>query len=102
MLNKKDVNINLEDLDFIKSIESANKYMNFGLSGHQDAQEKVAHYELLEKKFIESQNKIENNFNVIEYVVDNCLSNRKRGALFEKKALMNVNRTKTKKKSNKF
>lgn len=102
MINRKEVNVKLEDLDYIKSIEAVNKYMNFGVSGYEDTEEKIAHHKILEDKFIESQNKIEDDFNFIEYVADNQHPNRKRGVLFEKKTMIKVSRTKTKKKSKKF
>ena len=85
MLNRKGDDINLEDLDYIKNIESVNRYMSYGVSGYSDSQEKVLHYKCLQNKFIESQNKIEDNLNIIETVADNHAPNRKKGDLFNRK-----------------
>jgi len=98
MLNRKEAHVNLDDLDYIQSIEAVNRYMNFGLSGYKDAQDIIAHHKVLEEKYFESQNKIEDNLNIIEYVADNQLPKRKRGALFDKKEIK-VIRTNIRKKS---
>lgn len=98
MINGKEFLLNLEDLDYIKSIKAVNKYMNFGISSLKDSQDKILHYKVLEEKFAESQNKIEDNLDYIEFISDNQFPIRKRGVLFEK-VECNVARVITKKKS---
>ena len=99
MINRKEVDVKLEDLDFIKSIEAVNRYMNFGISGHEDDQDKIALHKILEDKYIESQNKIEGDFIFIEHIADDQSHKRKKGAFFEKKIIIKFNRKNTKKRS---
>jgi len=41
---KGEENIILEDLDYIKTIQAVEKYMNFGVSGYKDSNEKTLYY----------------------------------------------------------
>jgi len=89
---KGEENIILEDLDYIKTIQAVEKYMNFGVSGYKDSNEKTLYYKMIQNKFIESQNKIEDHLNIIETIADNQPTNRKRGELFEGKNIKIINK----------
>jgi len=47
---------------------------------------------MIQNKFIESQNKIEDHLNIIETIADNQPTNRKRGELFEGKNIKIINK----------
>jgi len=84
MINRTEEDDNLDDLDYVKRIEAVQKFMNFGVSGSYDTQEKILHFKCLQNKIVESQDKVEDQMNIIETIADNQPPKRKRGALFER------------------
>ena len=86
MINIKEEDDLLNDNDYISSIQSKKKFMNYGVSEFKDAEEKIQHYKQLQNKLIESQEKIEDEFNFIELIANNNHpSKRKKGELFDAK-----------------
>ncbi len=85
MINTKDEDGFLNDNDYITSIQSKRRFMNYGLSEYEDAEENIHHYKQLQNKLIESQEKIEEKFNFIETIANNNQgTKRKNGALFKR------------------
>ena len=86
MINIKEEDDLLNDHDYIISIQSKKRFMNYGLSEYNNAEDHILHYKQLQNKLIESQEKIEDEFNFIETIANNNNpSKRKKGALFNAK-----------------
>jgi len=85
MINFKEEEDFLSDFDYIKSIRSKERFMNYGFSQYKDAEDNIHHYKKLQNKFLESQEKVEDEFNLIEKIANNNQSpQRKKGALFDR------------------
>ena len=75
----------IDDLDYIKSIQAVRKYINYGVSSYQDSEDHLHHYKLMQNKLKDSQDATEDTFDIIEMVMNKKSQKRARGALFEKK-----------------
>lgn len=85
MINSKEEDDFLSDYDYIKSIQSKRKFMDYGLSEYKDNEENIQHYKKLQNKIYESQEQIEDNLNFIEKIANNNQPiKRKKGELFNR------------------
>ncbi len=98
MLSKDKIN-DIDDLDFIKSIQAVRKYINYGVSSYKDSEDRLHHYKLMQNKIKESQDTTEDTFDIIELVMNKKDPKRARGELFEKKQVYKNEIKKTRKKS---
>lgn len=85
MMSKEKKKDDLDDLDFIKSIQAVRKYINYGVSSYMDSEDRLHHYKLMQNKLKESQDTTEDTFDIIEMLMNKKSPKRARGALFEKK-----------------
>jgi hypothetical protein len=100
-MTSKEKKNELDDLDFIKSIQAVRKYINYGVSSYEDSEDRLHHYKLMQNKMKESQEKTEDTFDIIEVVMNKKSPKRARGELFEKKLNYKTEIKKPKKRSNK-
>lgn len=71
MINSKEEDDFLNDHDYIKTIQSKRRFLNYGVSEFKDAEDKTLHYKQLYNKSIQSQEKIQDELYFIQTIANN-------------------------------